>query len=73
MRLTWGTRTNVNVLTYDITDGGQHARIEADFDFRIHGVADGFGFMLLSTAVYGQKEVVPRAGFAGVQVPGTLG
>lgn len=68
MRLTWGTRTNVNVLTYDITDGGQHARIEADFDFRIEGVGDGIGFMLLSTAVYGQKEVVPRAGFAGVQV-----
>lgn len=68
MRMVWGTRTNISSLTYDITDPGLFDRIESDFDFRISGVADGFGFMLFSTAVYGQKEVVPRQGFVGVQV-----
>ena len=68
MRLTSGTSNNINVLTYDITDPGLFDRIEADFDFRVTGPADGFGFLLFNTAVYGQKEAVPRAGFAGVQV-----
>jgi len=68
MRLTSGTSNNINVLTYDITDPGLFGRIEADFDFRITGTADGFGFLLLNTAIYGQLEVVPRAGFQGVQV-----
>ena len=63
MRLVWGTPLNISSLTYDLTDGGLYDRIEADFDFRVMGDADGFGFLLFNTAIYGQNEVVPRLGF----------
>ena len=68
MRLVWGSQLNISSLTYDLTDGGLFDRIEADFDFRVMGDADGFGFLLFDTAIYGQNEVVPRQGFQGVQV-----
>jgi hypothetical protein len=76
VRLTGGGPINVTSLTYDINDGqlgfganfGAYNRIVADFDFRITGVADGFGFILFDTTVYGQKEIVPRSGFTGAQV-----
>lgn len=68
LRMTWGVAANISSFTYDITDPGLFDRIETDFDFRITGTADGFGFLLLSTAIYAQKEVVPRQNFVGVQV-----
>ncbi|MBL6765310.1 MAG: DUF1929 domain-containing protein [Verrucomicrobiae bacterium] len=70
IRMTWGTTLNLSSLTYDLDtgDGGLFGRVEADFDFRMSGVGDGFGFILLSTEIYGRKEIVPRQGFVGAQV-----
>jgi hypothetical protein len=70
MRMVWGTSLNISSLTYDLgdADGGLFGRIEADFDFRMTGVGDGFGFILFSTEIYGRLEIVPRQGFQGAQV-----
>ncbi|MBG85764.1 MAG: hypothetical protein CMO80_02555 [Verrucomicrobiales bacterium] len=76
LRLTGGTAGNVTSVTYDINDGqlgfganfGAYNLVVAEFDFRITGQADGFGFILFDTTAYGQKDIVPRAGFAGAQM-----
>jgi hypothetical protein len=73
VRLTGGAAGNVTSLTYDLNDGqlgfganfGAYNRVTTDFDFQITGLADGFGFILFDTTVYGPKEIVPRAGFTG--------
>jgi len=58
LRLADTTVANINAIAFDLTDPGPHGLIIADFDFRMtaHAVdsrADGFGFALASTAVFG--------------------
>lgn len=76
LRLVHPVGTNISSLTFDINDGtaafgndlGAFNEIVAEFDFRVGGPAEGFGFILLDTGVFGRQEVVPRQGFQGVQV-----
>jgi hypothetical protein len=53
-----GTNGLQNSYAYDRTDPGTFPGIDAEFDFRISSVdqpADGFSFMLIPTAVYGNS------------------
>ncbi|MFC1805640.1 PEP-CTERM sorting domain-containing protein [Planctomycetota bacterium] len=55
-----------NHYAYDLTDAGAYSTINASFDFRASGSADpadGFGFMLLPTSVYGNTGVGPGGYF----------
>jgi hypothetical protein len=49
---------NLNTVTFDRSDRGAFSQIVADFDFRMgtgNGRADGLGFALLNTAVFGNS------------------
>jgi hypothetical protein len=57
LRLLHGVNSQNNHYTYDLSDPGAFDTINAKFDFRITtgsaGLADGFGFILIPTSVYG--------------------
>jgi hypothetical protein len=77
LRLADTTVANINAIAFDLTDPGPHGQIVADFDLRMtpHATdsrADGFGFTLASTAVFGASG--PVAGHSEeANVIGSLG
>lgn len=63
LRLADTIAVNINAIAFDLTDPGAWDQIVADFDFRMtpYGTtsrADGFGFTLASTAVFGTSGFV---------------
>ena len=61
-----------NSYAYDRTDSGSSLRIDAGFDFRISSTdtpADGLGFMLIPTAVYGNSGPGAYAGGTPFEAP----
>jgi hypothetical protein len=63
LRLADTTVANINAVAFDLTDPGPHGLIIADFDFRMtpraaDSRADGLGFTLASTAVFGESGPV---------------
>lgn len=79
LRLAYATPTptppNFNTLTFDRSDPGAFSQIVADFDFRLdpgNGRADGFGFALLNTSVFGNSGGV-QGGAEEPNFAGSLG
>jgi hypothetical protein len=64
LRLVDGINSQNNHYSYSLTDPGAFETISASFDFRItpgsSGLADGFGFMLIPTALHGQSGDGPN-------------
>jgi hypothetical protein len=63
LRLADTNAVSINAIAFDLTDPGAWAQIIADFDFRMtprgsNSRADGFGFTLASTAVFGTRGPV---------------
>jgi hypothetical protein len=65
---TAGVGSTNNMIAFDLTSPGESSHIVVDFDYRIGGTpdmgnpnnhADGLGFALLNTAVYGQTGKGP--------------
>ncbi len=63
LRLVEAGSRNCDSLTFDATDPGPWPTVEAGFDFRIvppegKGAADGLGFVLLDTGIFGETGSV---------------
>jgi Domain of unknown function (DUF1929)/Calx-beta domain len=63
LRLADTTLANVNSIAFDLSDAGAHDVVVADFDFRmtpqsVVSRADGFGFALASTALFGASGAI---------------
>jgi hypothetical protein len=63
LRLADTSAVSINAIAFDLTDPGAWNQIIADFDFRMtprgsDSRADGFGFTLASTAVFGTRGPV---------------
>jgi hypothetical protein len=56
------TEPNVNTVAFAKSDAGSFKLITAEFDFRITGTADGFGFALLDTFTWGQAGAIAVIG-----------
>lgn len=61
-RLTYLNATsNSNTIHFSRANEGAYQRLTAEFDFRMDGAADGFGFCLLPTSIYGATTANPPA------------
>jgi hypothetical protein len=60
LRLTYnGVGSTLNTIGFEQTQTLPVGRVEASFDFRMNGGADGFSFALLNTANYGATGAAP--------------
>jgi hypothetical protein len=66
-----GADPTINTVDFDLSDPGVYPIVVADFDFRIQGDADGLGFALINTAVFGLSGPAYIAETAAI--PASLG
>jgi hypothetical protein len=77
LHLLGGVSAQANHWTYDRNDTGEYETIDASFDFRItagtNGLADGLGFLLIPTSIYGPSGDGPNPTAEEPDVLGAFG